>query len=76
MSESDGYVGNGEDGVYIQVEGRDGLWFATTWVDCNSSHFTETLINDDGPYTTYDAALEAGKAAGAEWCIINGVNYE
>ena len=56
------YVGDEEDGVYYQTaEGPDG-WYVTAVVDCNSTHFVETLLDDDGPYETEADAENVGHA--------------
>lgn len=70
------YIGNEDDGVYFAVaKGRDG-WYMSAVVDCNTSHFVESLVTDDGPYKTENEANWAGRDAAVQWCVDNDVNYE
>ena len=70
------YVGDEDDGVYWSVgEGTDG-WYVSTMVDCNTSSFTADYQIDDGPYASEKEAMEAGRCAGLEWCMENGVNTD
>ena len=52
-----------EDIIYFDAkEGRDG-WYLTTVLDCNTAGFCDTIIQDDGPYDSRDAALSVHPAA-------------
>jgi hypothetical protein len=67
------YVGDENDGVYYQVaKGEDG-WYMTAVVDCNTAHFVDDLVVDDGPYESEAAAIMGGKNAAFEWCMNNHV---
>ena len=67
------YIGNGDDGVYYQVaQGADG-WYMTAVVD--STHLVHTLVVDDGPYESKEAASTSGKNAAVEWCANNDVGF-
>lgn len=69
------YYGDEDDGVYVSVgRGPDGKWYFTASVDCNSAHFTDTLVGDNGPYETEEEAKEAGKNVALTWCWDNGVD--
>lgn len=71
------YIGNEEDGVYYQTaQTPTGDWYMSADVDCNSGHFTQPLVTDDGPYATEAEADTAGRNAAIEWCITNGVDWE
>ena len=68
------YVGDENDGVYFAVaKGPDG-WYVSASVDCNSRHWTDTLITDDGPYPTESSARLAGKDCARSWCRDNDVS--
>lgn len=70
------YVGDEEDGAYyLAGEGPDG-WYVTVLVDCNTSHFTDEIVTDDGPYATREAAEMGGKNAAYGWCGDNGVEVD
>jgi hypothetical protein len=71
------YIGSEDDGVYVAVaEGQDGGWYTSSTVDCNTSHFTDTLVQDQGPYPTREKALAAGINGAKDWCITNNVQWE
>lgn len=71
------YVGDEEDGVYVQAaQGPDGGWYVSGVVDSNTGSFVDSLFTDDGPYDSYDEAMDAGKGGAADWCINNNVNYD
>ena len=71
------YVGDERDGVYYQIgEGPGRHWYVSASVDCNTSHFTEMLLLDDGPYTRPEEAAMAGRSAAIDWCITNGISYK
>lgn len=73
LDEPDACVGDGFDNVYVGVgEGPDG-WYVSAVVDSDTGSFVDSLVTDDGPYTTQAEALEAGKNAGREWCYTNNV---
>ena len=70
------YIGDEDDGVYFQVaQGDDGKWYMTAVVDCNTAHFTDDLVVDDGPYDSEDAAIMGGKNAAIGWCADNDVEW-
>jgi hypothetical protein len=70
------YIGDENDGVYVQAaEGPDG-WYVSTVVDCNSASFTEPLVTDDGPYSSEADALAAGRNGAKDWCLDNQIQYE
>jgi hypothetical protein len=69
------YIGNDEDGVYFAVaKDRRGCWWMSAAVDCNSGHFTDMLVTDDGPYLTEAEAQSAGRSMARHWCENNDVN--
>lgn len=76
-----GYYGSDEDGVYVCVAYHPGSrrrgtrrgWYVTTVVDCNSAHFIQDLITDDGPYPARHVAYAAGKGVAIDWCWTNNV---
>lgn len=70
------YIGDEEDGVYYDVACFHGEWFMAAVVDCNTASFTDTLVEDDGPYATKELALEGGRNAAIEWCITNNVSWK
>lgn len=70
------YIGSEDDGVYFAVGKGRGGWYMSASVDCNSGHFTDTLVLDDGPYKTEKEAVDAGRDAAIEWCVINNVPFE
>jgi hypothetical protein len=68
------YVGDGEDGCYYDAAAdHDGKWYTSVIVDCDTAGFVDTLIQDDGPYDTFEAAMEAGRHYAEDWCVTNGV---
>ena len=68
------YIGDEDDGVYINVgQGPDGKWYMTAVVDCNTASFVEDLTIDDGPFDTEEEAQEAGLNAAGDWCSDNDV---
>lgn len=70
------YLGSEEDGVYFDAaEGPDG-WYASAVVDCNSTHFTDTLLADEGPYPSEAAALRGAENVALDWCITNEVDFD
>mgnify|MGYP001416510466 CR=1 FL=1 len=70
-------MGDGEDGVYVNV-GSDGHqgWYYSLVVDCNSAAFTSTTTLDEGPFNTEQDALAAGRFAAMDWCMANGVVFD
>lgn len=59
------------DIVYFDVcEGSDG-WYLSMDLDCNSGSFTETLVDDDGPYNGKNAAIWGGMFGALDWFFIN-----
>ena len=61
------YVGDEDDGIYIQAElGPDG-WYVSSMVDSNTGGFVDAFSTDDGPYKTEKAALGAAASAAADW---------
>ena len=69
----DAYVGNEEDGVYLSVGEGTGGWYVSAAVDSDSGAFVETLMTDNGPYDTHEAALSIGKYWAYSWCATNGI---
>jgi hypothetical protein len=68
------YLGGGEDGVYFDAEEGPGGWYTSSVVDCNSGHFIDSLVTDDGPYGTRAEALQAALNGSAyEWLVTNHV---
>jgi hypothetical protein len=70
------YVGNEDDGVYFTVAKSRNGWYVSTLVDCNTSHFTDVLQTDDGPYKTEADAQRAGHHAAVNWCVDNDVVFD
>jgi len=70
------YVGDEDDGVYYQVGEKDRKFYVSTSVDCNSAHFTDSLITDEGPFDTEAQARSRGRAIAEGWCNDNQVDFE
>lgn len=70
------YIGDGEDGVYVQTAEGEGGWYVTTVVDCNTGSFCENGLTDDGPYPTEDEAAGAGVEYAQDWCWSNDVSFD
>ena len=67
------YLGTGEDGVYFDAaEAKDG-WYMSAVADSNTGGFVDSLVTDDGPYTSEADALEAGLNAACEWLVTNEI---
>jgi hypothetical protein len=74
--DSASYVGDNEDGVYVAAaQGANG-WYVSTVVDCNTAHFVQPLVTDDGPYDTEARAVAAGLRQAEEWCTDNEVSLD
>jgi len=70
------YIGDGQDGVYVQAaEGPDG-WYVSTVVDSDTGGFVDSLCKDDGPYPTEKEALRAGRHSAMDWCMENRVSVD
>jgi hypothetical protein len=74
------YLGGGDesssDGVYFDAKQEGGLWYMSAIVDSDTGHFVDTLVQDDGPYPSYEEAMEAGINAALEWAMTNEVVIE
>lgn len=71
------YIGNEDDGCYYQVfEDENGDWWLSVIVDCQTSGFSQSLADGDGPYDTEHDAKLAGFMLSKEWCEADGVNWE
>ncbi len=67
------YLGSSEDGVYFDVaKGKEG-WFVGAVVDCNTSHWLDTITRDDGPYEKESEAWQAGYNIAYDWLVTNHV---
>ena len=60
------YVGDEEDGCYINVGIGPGGWYITVVIDSNRRGFTDNLLSDDGPYESEEDALKAAVDASAD----------
>lgn len=74
------YIGDGSDGVYVQAAEYRGKkhakgWYVSGVVDSDTGSFVSALFTDDGPYGTYEKAMEAGRFSAQNWCLDNGVSY-
>jgi hypothetical protein len=68
------YLGDGDDGCYYDAaQGPDGKWYASVLVDCETAGFVDTIVSDDGPHDTYEAAMAAGGVWASDWCTDNRV---
>jgi hypothetical protein len=67
------YEGDERDGIYYDAAEGPGGWYLSAIVDCDSSGFTDTYFQDDGPYESREAAMLAGQNAARDWCIDNDV---
>ena len=63
----------GCDCVYFDVGKRNGKWFMSAVIDCDTASFVDGLTTDDGPYDTEAAAIVAGMNCAIEWMINNEV---
>ena len=71
------YLGNEDDGCYwLTGQGEDGKWYVTVLVDCNTAHFCQPLVTDDGPHNTEGEADKAGETWAFGWCSDNGIAIE
>lgn len=69
------YRGDERDGVYYQVaEGPSG-WYFTAVVDSDTGGFVDTIVKDDGPYSSEREAQSAGESWAIEWCLTNEVKW-
>ena len=60
-------VDGDEDVIYFDgKKGPDG-WYLTIVLDCNTAGFCDTIMRDDGPYDSRDAALFGGLNFVFEW---------
>lgn len=66
-SEIDGQVNS----VYFDVGERNGKWFMSATIDCETASFTDSLVKDDGPYDSEEEAKRAGLNAAIEWMVNN-----
>lgn len=73
---SNAYVGDEEDGVFLQAIERGGGWFFGTVVDCDTGGWCGGLTECQGPYDTEAAALADAHAEASEWCFVNDVITE
>lgn len=66
------------DSVYFDVaQDAAGAWFMSAALDCDSSHYTDNLVVDDGPYPSEEDALRAGLNVAREWMAANAYSdYE
>lgn len=70
------YYGDEQDGVIVKVFEQDnGKWRMEAIVDCDTAGFVDTLSEDED-FDTAEEARMAGKNAGVEWCVVNGVDFE
>ena len=66
------YLGGQCNGVYFSAaQGKDGKWYMSATVDAKL--FTESLVDDDGPYETCEEACKAGLDTAVGWCTKNVV---
>lgn len=70
------WIGDEQDGCYVQVEGQDSEWYCTVVVDSGTGAFVEDLYTNHGPFETKDEALEWGHCQATEWCLTNEVEVE
>lgn len=70
------YLGSDTDGVYYGAALGAKGWYVSALVDCNSGHWLDALLTDDGPYSTEADALDAGRRAAIAWCRDNDVQWE
>jgi hypothetical protein len=69
------YIGSGRDGIYYAAgQGPDG-WYLSTLVDCDTGHFCDGVLFDDGPYKSEADAWQGGRDSAVEWCTENNVNW-
>jgi hypothetical protein len=66
------YLGDGDNGVYVDVKKRRDGWHVVATVDSDSAHFTEALP-DDGPYKTRKEAAAAAVDQAMDWAFDNDV---
>lgn len=59
------------DVVYFGAAEKNGGWYLTIDLDCNTGGFTETITRDDGPYDTKEEAIQAGFDGALDWYTIN-----
>lgn len=67
------YIGNEEDGVYVQAGQDHRGFYVTCVVDCDSASFVDNLGPEMGPYIDENKALCAGRIVAIDWCLTNGV---
>jgi len=57
--------------VYFDVGQRNGKWFMSAVIDCDTASFVDGLTTDDGPYDTEAAAIAAGLHCAIDWMLNN-----
>ena len=67
------YVGSSEDGIYFDVAQNAAGWYMSAVVDCNTGHFCDSMVTDDGPYASQAEALQAGLGTAYDWCVTNEI---
>lgn len=70
------WVGDDQDGCYLQVEKGPAGWYFTLVVDSETGGFCLPMLLDAGPFQTEDEAREAAVEQATEWCIANDVDWE
>ena len=74
IDEAQHYFGDEDDGCYVYAAQYRGKWHVDVVVDCNTSSFTDTLLNGDGPYENEQDAVSAGEGVARQWCFDNEVD--
>lgn len=73
--EATSWVGDEQDGCYVQTFRDDDGFYYTVVVDSESGGFVEELAMMVGPYGTRAEAKRDGEGLAIEWCLNNGVDW-
>jgi len=72
-----GSQGDGKDCACWKVgKNKRGKFYCTVWVDCETSHFTQDIYTDQGPFDTFEEADQWGEKKATIWCLDNNVSFE
>ena len=69
------WIGDHQDGCYVQAEMWRGKWYCTIVVDSETGSFVDDLHTDAGPFDSEEEAMDYGVGLAIMWCADNRVSY-